>query len=48
MREWQTLEIALGMATSGLAKFCWAKTTPRPEFCMPTSMEIVRDMTTKP
>ena len=34
---------AHGSATSGLAKFCCASTTPRPEFCMPTSMATVRE-----
>jgi hypothetical protein len=41
--EWTTLEIAHGTAASGSAGKCfWARTTPRPEFCMPTSIEIVR------
>ena len=40
-KECTKLEIAEGIATAGLTKFSLAKTTPRPEFCIPTSMEIV-------
>ena len=39
--EWIKLDIAAGIATLGLVKFSRAKTTPKPEFCIPTSMEIV-------
>ena len=40
--------MAQGIATSGLAKFCWASTTPSPEFCIPTSIEIVRAVSSRP
>ena len=42
MTEWKTLEIAQGTAVSGSAKCLRASTTPRPEFCMPTSIDTVR------
>ena len=35
--------MAHGSATSGFEKFCCASTTPSAEFCIPTSIEIVRD-----
>lgn len=38
-----TLEIAAGTAVSGLAaKWVFASTAARPEFCIPTSIEIAR------
>ncbi len=41
--EWNTLEIAHGTAVNGSPGKCFlAKTTPSPEFCIPTSMETVR------
>jgi hypothetical protein len=40
--ECMTLEMAQGTAVSGSAKFRRAKTTPNPEFCIPTSIETVR------
>jgi hypothetical protein len=41
--EWTTEEIAQGTAVSGSAGKCrWASTTPRPEFCIPTSIAVVR------
>jgi hypothetical protein len=41
--ECTTLEIAQGTAVSGSAGKCRrARTTPSPEFCIPTSIEIVR------
>ena len=40
--------MALGMATSGLAKLPRARTTPRPEFCIPTSMATVRATVSRP
>jgi hypothetical protein len=40
-------EIAPGTAVSGSAAKCLrASTTPRPEFCMPVSIAIVRAATT--
>ena len=33
--------MAAGIATEGLLKFSRAKTTPNPEFCIPTSIESV-------
>lgn len=39
--ECTKLEIAEGIAVAGFIKFSLANTTPRPEFCIPTSMEIV-------
>ena len=40
-KECTKLEIAEGIATAGFTKFSLAKTTPSPEFCIPTSMDIV-------
>ena len=40
-REWTRLDNAAGIATKGLVKFSRARTTPSPEFCIPTSIEIV-------
>ena len=40
-REWTRLDNAAGIATKGLVKFSRASTTPSPEFCIPTSIEIV-------
>ena len=37
--------MALGIATSGLAKCCCASTTPSPEFYIPTSIDTRRDLT---
>ena len=39
--EWIKLDNAAGTATKGLVKFSRAKTTPKPEFCIPTSIEMV-------
>ena len=47
MSEWKRLEMALGTATRGLVKFWPARTTPSPEFCMPTSIETVRAVATR-
>ena len=44
MTECTVAEMAQGTATSGSAKCADASTTPRAEFCMPTSMLIVRDV----
>jgi len=35
------LEIADGIAIAGLAKLALARYAPNPEFCMPTSMDII-------
>ncbi len=43
IKEWKRLEMAGGTATNGSEKLARAKTTPKPEFCIPTSMEIVRE-----
>ena len=44
MTEWNVAEIAQGRGASGIAAKCFcASAAPRPEFCMPTSIEIVRD-----
>ena len=40
--QWVIAESALGIAVRGLAKCACAKTAPNPEFCMPTSIEVVR------
>ena len=40
-REWTRLDKAAGIATKGLVKFSRASTTPSPEFCIPTSIDIV-------
>lgn len=46
--EWTRAEIAPGTAVSGSAAKCLrARTTPKPEFCMPVSIEIVRAATTE-
>lgn len=37
---------AHGNAVSGSMKWFFASTAPRPEFCIPTSIEIVRRMLT--
>lgn len=39
--EWIKLDKADGIAVAGLVKFSWARTAPKPEFCIPTSIEIV-------
>jgi hypothetical protein len=39
--ECTKLDIAEGIAVAGLVKFSRAKTAPKPEFCIPTSMAIV-------
>ena len=41
-------EMALGITVSGLAKCACARTAPSPEFCMPTSIEVVRATLPKP
>ena len=42
--EWNVAEIAQGSAVNGV-KCLVASTEPSPEFCIPTSMEMVRQMT---
>mmetsp|Transcript_4839 Transcript_4839/g.18552 ORF Transcript_4839/g.18552 Transcript_4839/m.18552 type:complete len:83 (-) Transcript_4839:988-1236(-) len=42
--ECTVAEIAHGTATNGSAKCAEARTTPSAEFCMPTSMLIVREV----
>lgn len=43
MTEWKVAEMAQGSAARGIcAKCCFASAAPKPEFCMPTSMEMVR------
>ncbi len=42
IRECIKLERALGMAVLGSTKWVFASTAPSPEFCIPTSMDIVR------
>ena len=39
--EWIKLDSAAGIATLGWLKFSRARTTPSPEFCIPTSIAIV-------
>ena len=46
MTEWNVAEIAHGSAaSSGRGKCFLARAAPNPEFCMPTSMEMVRELT---
>ncbi len=42
MMQWHTAERAAGRGVSGFVKCVAASFAPRPEFCMPTSMETVR------
>ena len=44
MMQWTTAEIAPGSAVSGLLNPVLARTTARPEFCIPTSRLIVRQV----
>ena len=41
--QWVSADTAQGRATRGVAAKCfWASAAPRPEFCIPTSMDTVR------
>jgi hypothetical protein len=41
--EWNVAEIAQGKAASGICVKCWrASAAAKPEFCIPTSTEMVR------
>jgi len=47
MTEWKVAEMAQGNGASGIKAKCLpASAAPRPEFCIPTSIEMVRQLIT--